>query len=204
MALSNQATRTLFHLGLVLSFLTGVVFKQFDIWHSLPFVFIAFAGALSILIEYTLRIRKESILWLIPAFLSVELLATIVSKAGLPDIAFVLYIPGALTFLVYGVLFIRAGIVKRNEGKGIMVKFLGLGILAGGLSAWEAITYAPDRFNYFHIGWRTLFLVVFAWLLLVDMTTNFRKYPRLKIEGEIVRISLLVIAWMYFDRFIFQ
>jgi len=63
---------------------------------------------------------------------------------------------------------------------------------------------SPESFNYFHIGWRILYLAVFAWLLFIDLTTNFRKFPSLRYEGEIVHVSHVVIAFIYFDRFIFQ
>lgn len=204
MEISPRLSRTLLHVVLLLSFLTGVVFKQFDIWYSEPFVLVAFVGALAILVDYTLKIRKQSIMWLIPAFVSIELLGILMSKAGFSQVAYYLYMPGALTFLVYGILFIRSGIVNRKLGQGVSWKFVVLGILAGSLTGWEAITYAPDDYNYFHIGWRALYLGVFAWVLLVDLTVRFRQLPSLKVEGEIIRVSNLLIAWMYFDRFIFQ
>lgn len=202
--MTARTRRTLFHVLLLLCFLTGVYFKQFDIWHAEPFALIAFAGTIGILVDYAVRIRKASILWLIPALLATELIATLTSKAGLPAIADVLYVPGGLLFLVYGILFVRSGLQNRKAGQGISFKLIGLGVMTAAITAWEVITYFPYEFDKSHLGWRILYLAVFAWLLMIDLSTNFRDKPELKYEKDILRLSLLVIAAMYFDRFIFQ
>lgn len=202
--MTPQVRRTVFHLLLLICFLLGVVFKQFSIFYPEPFVLIAFAGTIGILVDYAVKISKESILWLIPALLATELIATLTSKAGLPSIASVLYVPGALLFLVYGILFIRSGIRNRKADPGIPIKFTVLGLLTSGITGWEAITYFPYDYDWSHIGWRILYLSVFGWLIFIDLSTKWADKPQLKYEKDILRLSQLVIAAMYFDRFIFQ
>ncbi len=203
-AISPQIKRTAFHLFLTLSFFTGVYFKQFDIWYPEPFVFIAFAGVLAILIDYTFKIRKQSILWLIPALLFCELLAVLVSKAGFATVAQVLYVPGGLLFLVYGILFIARGIKYKDRKQGIPIKFVVLGLLMIPLTAWEVITYFPQQFEKALLELRIVYLVAFAWLIFIDWTTNLKKENGMGVEKDILRYSMLVLAGMYFDRFIFQ
>ncbi len=203
-AISPQAKRTFFHVFLALSFFTGIYFKQFDIFYPEPFVFLAFAGVLGILFDYTWKIRKESNLWLIPALFACELLGVLISKAGFTIAADVLYVPGAMLFLVYGILFISKGIKYKHEGQGITFKFVVLGLLIIPLSGWELITYFPHDFEKSLLVWRIVYLAGFAWLILIDLTTNLGKEPKLKVEKDILRYSMLVLAGMYFDRFIFQ
>ena len=203
-AIPTKVKRTAFHLFLALSFFTGIYFKQFDIFYPEPFVFIAFCGVLGILIDYIVKIRKQSILWLIPALFVCELLGVLVSKAGFGMVANVLYVPGALLFLVYGVLFIWKGWQYRERKQGIMWKFIILGILMIPLTAWEAITYFPQDFEKALLEWRIVYLAAFTWLIFIDLTTNLKKENGMGVEKEILRYSLLVLAGMYFDRFIFQ
>jgi|GEM_PF-2802249 len=202
--ISVKTKRTIFHLVLTASFFIGIYFKQYSIFYPEPFVFLAFAGVLAILGDYAWRIRNESIMWLIPTLLGIELLGTLVSKAGLADIAFVLYILGATLFLVYGVLFIRRGILSRGVGQGIPWKFIVLGLLIIPISGWELITYFPQEYEKSLLPWRILYLSGFAWLIFIDLTTQFKDKPGFKIEKDILRYSMLVLAGMYFDRFIFQ
>lgn len=203
-SISVKTKRTLFHLLLTLSFFIGIYFKQYSIFYPEPFVFLAFAGVLAILGDYAWRIRKESIMWLIPTLLGIELLGTLVSKAGLQDIATPLYVLGASLFLVYGILFIRKGILSRGEQQGLSWKFIILGLLIMPISGWELITYFPQDFEKSLLSWRILYLVGFAWLIFIDLTTNLKDKPGFKVERVILRYSLLVMAGMYFDRFIFQ
>lgn len=204
LSLTPSARRTLYHLFLATCFGLGVYFNQYDVFYPEPFILMAFAGAIGILVEYALRVRSESPMWVIPALLAVELTASLVSKAGFSGLAFALYIPGALLFLVYGILFIRSAIRNRSAGMGIFPKFLVLGISSAFISAWELVTYFPFTFDKSHLGWRILYLFVMAWLLLVDFTTRLDQLPGMKVEKQILRISLLVISAMYFERFIFQ
>lgn len=202
--ISPKAKRTFFHLFLTLSFFTGIYFKQFDIFYPEPFVFLAFAGVLGILIDYTWKIRKESNLWLIPALFACELLGVLVSKAGFSLAANILYVPGGMLFAVYGILFIMKGIKYKERKQKLTLKFVILGLLIIPLSVWELITYFPENFEKSLLLWRIVYLVGFAWLIIIDLTTNLNDKPQMKVEKDILRYSMLVLAGMYFDRFIFQ
>ncbi len=203
-SISPQVKRTFFHVFLALSFFTGILFKQFNIFYPEPFVFLAFAGVLGILFDYMWKIRKDSILWLIPALLACELMGVLVSKAGFTAVADVLYIPGAILFVVYGILYIYKGFKYKRESQRITFKFVVLGLLIIPLSGWELITYFPQSFEKSLLVWRIVYLAGFSWLILIDLTTNLSKNPKMKVEKDILRYSMLVLAGMYFDRFIFQ
>lgn len=203
-AIPIRTKRTLFHLFLLISFGLGFYFKQYDVFYPEPFALVAFCGVLGILIDYISKIRKASILWLIPALFGAELLGVLISKAGFPMVANILYVPGGLLFLIYGVLFIWRGIQHKNEGQKITFKFVVLGLLIIPITAWEVITYFPEQFEKSLLPWRILYLAGFTWMILIDLTTNFNDKPEMKVEKDILRYSMLVMAGMYFDRFIFQ
>lgn len=196
-------SRSLFYIFLILCFLLGVFFKQFDLFYPKPFVVVAFCGAIGLLAEYASRIR-DSWFWLVPALLASELIGDLIYNAQFPGIAFWLYIPGALLFPVYGILFIRSGLALRKSDRGVAIKFIVLGILAFSLVSWEYVTYYPESFDPHHLVFQVMYLATFAWLLLIDYTTDFSKRPHLKIERQILRLSLMVIAAMIFIRFVFK
>ncbi|HHG83507.1 MAG TPA: hypothetical protein ENJ82_02060 [Bacteroidetes bacterium] len=200
--------RTFVYLALIICFLSGVFIKQFSLLYAYPFVHpllvaIAFCGAIGLLLDYTARIRTSA--WaLVPALLALEMTGDLISGANFRDIAFWFYIPGALLFVVYAALFIRRGIQLQSKDRSLGLKLIVLGLLSGPIVLWEYATYFPATYQTSHIGFRILYLAVFAWLLFIDFSTDFALRPQLKIEKQILRLSLLVIAGMYFVRFVFK
>ena len=81
---ASSFQRYLLYFGLAACFGLAFYFKQWDIFYAEPFAAIAFCGAIGICIDYALKIRKESLLWLIPVLLACELSANMISKAGIP------------------------------------------------------------------------------------------------------------------------
>ncbi|MEM6270579.1 MAG: hypothetical protein AAF998_14155 [Bacteroidota bacterium] len=189
-------------------FVAGALIKQYTLLPEQPFVApllaaISFCGAIGLLGDYTWRIRHS--LWaLVPALLIAEIMGSLVSKAGFSGLAYYIYIPGALVFLAYGLLCLRSGVGLLKSDRGLALKFVVLGVLTLPILAWEFITLYPDEYNYYHIGWRILYLAVFLWLLVIDFTTDFSRRPAIMIERQILRLSLLVVAAMYFERFVFK
>lgn len=195
--------REFFYIFLVICFCLGAFFKQFDLFYPKPFVLVAFCGAIGLLIDYAWRIRRN-LFWIVPAFLACELIGDLINAAGFREAAKIPYIPGALVFMAFGVLFIRSGLKQLPREKGLAAKFVMLGLVAISLTLHEAVTYFPQDYDPSNILFRGLYLLCFACLIFVDVTTDFSKFPQLKVEKQILRVSLIVIAVMYFVRFIFK
>jgi hypothetical protein len=192
---------------LVACFAAGAFVKQFTLFPDKPWipallVAIAFCGAIGLLADYAWRI-KDSLWMLVPSLLAAEVIGDLINNAGFRSIAYWLYIPGALLFLVYGFLFLRSGIRILKKDRNLGLKLIVLGLLTLPITGWEYVTYFPNDYNSSDNGWRLLYLAVFLWLLIIDFTTDFSRRSELVIERQILRISLLVIAAMYFVRFVF-
>lgn len=203
----QEAWRIIFYSALGICFALAVFFNQFGILHGTPIVvkilgLIAYAGTMGLLMDYAYRI-KHSWFWLIPAFTALEFLGDAVIKFDV-RFAFYIYQASALLWPVYGIIFIVKG--ARMVGKELWmgIKYMVLGFLAAGILGWEYTTLFPQQYDYSHWGWRSLYLAVFAWLLVIDYTTDFSKRPEMKIDKQILRMSLLMIAVWYFVRFIFK
>jgi hypothetical protein len=207
-SVQEAMTRNTLYIILIACFAAGAFIKQFTLLPDKPWVpallaAVAFCGAIGLLADYAWRISKS--LWmLVPALLASEIMGDLINNAGFRDLAFWLYIPGALVFLVYGLLYLRSGLRLLKTDRGVGLKFMVLGLLTLPITAWEYVTYYPKEYDYSHIGWRVLYLTVFLWLLVVDFTTDFSRRTELVIERQILRVSLLVIAAMYFVRFVFK
>lgn len=205
---SASALKIVFYVFLGVCFGLAAFFNQFGIFpatNPIPKVLaaIAFCGTIGLLSDYAYRI-KHSIFWLIPALTALEFFGDLVYKAGWWDIAKGIYTVSALLWPVYGVLFMMRGgqIIKTDRGLGIKLIFLG--VLATAVLGWEYVTYFPEQYDYSHWGWRSLYLGIFFWLLVIDWTTDFSKRAHLYVEATILRHSLLLIAVWYFVRFIFK
>lgn len=188
-------------------FAAGAFVKQFTLFPDKPWVpallvAIAFCGAIGLLADYAWRI-KDSLWMLVPSLLCMEIVGDLINNAGFRDLSFWLYIPAAFLFLVYGLLFLRSGLRLIKKDRSLGLKFAVLGLLTVPISVWEYVTYYPGLYDSSHILWRILYLAVFLWLLLIDFSTKFSKWPELLIQKQILRLSLLVIAGMYFVRFVF-
>ena len=201
--MDSKASRIVFYAVLILSFLLGVFFKQFDIFVYKPFVLAAFCGTIGLLWDYAWRIRKS---WwaLVPFLTAAEFMGDLLIAAGFKEAAFWVYLLSATLFPVYGILFVRRGMQLWPTDRPVAWKFMGLGLLSSSLFSWEVATYFPKDFDYSHIWFRVLYLLVFAWLLFVDMTVDFSKRTEMKIEKQILRLSLLVMTAWYFVRFVFK
>jgi len=194
--------RVYFYIFLILCFCLGAFFKQFDLFYPKPFVALAFAGATGLLVDYAWRIR-HTVYWIIPALLACEVTGDLIYNANFRSIAWWLYIPGALVFVAYGILFFRKGILILKEHPRTSTKFMVLGLLSSSLISWEYATYHYLEINTSALIFKILFLATFAWLLFIDFTTQPAK-SGMKVEQQILRVSLLVISAMYFTRFIFK
>jgi hypothetical protein len=205
----KQYWRVPFYIFLGLCFGLAAFFNQFGIFHDLPIITkvlgaIAFCGIIGLLADYAQRIR-HTWFWLIPGLAAVEFFGDLVYKAGWWDIAFVIYQVSAALWPVYGALFVSKGVeLMRSGDRGVGFKFMVLGVLAAAVTGWEYVTLFPQEYDYSHWGWRALYLGIFAWLLVIDWTTDFSKRPALRVQQQIVRVSLLLIAVWYFVRFIFK
>lgn len=205
---SSPVARIIFYVFLGVCFALAVFFNQFGIFHSVPLVvkglgLIAFSGTMGLLMDYAYRI-KDNWLALIPVFTALEFMGDAVLKFDV-RYAFYIYQVSALLWPIYGILFIGRGIGRIRKGdRGLGVKLIVLGALAAMVIGWEFTTLFPQQYDYSHWGWRTLYLSIFAWLLFIDYTTDFSKRPEMKVEKQILRLSLLMIAVWYFVRFIFK
>lgn len=204
---ANVALRITFYFFLGICYALAVFFNQFGILHETPIVvkmlgLIAFCGVMGLLMDYAYRI-KHTWLWLIPALTALEFMGDAVFKFDF-RIAFYIYQVSALLWPVYGALFLLkgGGILKTDRALGI--KFIVLGMMVTAIVGWEYATLFPSEYDSSHWGWRSLYLAVFAWLLVIDWTTDFSKRPTMKVEKDILRLSLLMIAVWYFVRFIFK
>lgn len=205
---SASVLKIVFYVFLGICFGLAAFFNQFGIFSAnnpIPKVLaaIAFCGTIGLLGDYAYRI-KHNILWLIPALAALEFFGDLVYKAGWWDIAKGIYTVSALLWPVYGVLFMMRGGQNIKTDRGLGIKFIILGILATAVLGWEYVTYFPEQYDYSHWGWRSLYLGIFAWLLVIDWTTDFSKRAHLAVEATIVRHSLLLISVWYFVRFIFK
>lgn len=195
---SNKTLRILFYFFLGLCFATAAFFNQFGILHDYPIVTkllaaISFCGTIGMLADYAFRI-KHSWFWLIPALTAVEFAGDLVYKAGFFIPASYIYGLSALLWPVYGILFIGRGIELIRSDRGLGIRFIILGILSSAVLGWEVITYYPNDFLVSHWAWRSLYLAIFAWLLVIDYTTDFSKRPEMKVEKQILRVSMIMIA----------
>jgi hypothetical protein len=200
--------RVPFYIFLGLCFGLAAFFNQFGIFHDQPIVTkllgaIAFCGTIGLLADYANRIRYTWF-WLIPALAAVEFFGDLIYKAGWWDIARIIYMVSAMLWPVYGMLFIVKGAQLWRTDRSVGMKFIVLGFLASAVLGWEYVTAFPEEYDYSHWGWRSLYLAIFAWLLFIDWTTDFSKRPHLKVQMQIIRVSLLLIAVWYFVRFIFK
>lgn len=199
--------RNTLYVILGMCFAAGAFVKQFTLFPDKPWipallVAIAFCGAIGLLADYAWRI-KNSLWMLVPSLLATEIIGDLINNAGFRSLSFWLYIPAAFLFVVYGLLFLRSGVRMMKKDRNLGLKFVVLGLLTMPISAWEYITYYPTLYDASHLGWRILYMSVFLWLLVIDFSTRFSKWPELLIEKQILRLSLLVIASMYFVRFVF-
>jgi hypothetical protein len=204
---TSRVWRLAFYVFLGVCFALAVFFNQFGIMHDKPLVvkmlgLIAFCGTMGLLMDYAYTI-KHSWFWLIPGLTALEFLGDAVLKFDVL-FAFYIYQVSALLWPVYGILFIIRGGRLLGTDRSLGIKFIILGILASAVVGWEFTTLFPQQYDYSHWGWRSLYLGVFAWLLVIDYTTDFSKRPEMKIERQIMRMSLLLIAVWYFVRFIFK
>lgn len=205
---TKQHWRIPFYIFLGLSFGLAAFFNQFGIFSAnspIPKVLaaIAFCGTIGLLSDYAYRI-KHSPFWLIPAFTALEFFGDLVYKAGWWDIAKVIYTISLFLWPIYGFLYILRGGQLLRTDRGLGIKLMVLGLLAAPVVGWEYVTYFPLQYDYSHWGWRILYLAIFAWLLFIDWTTDFRKRPQLKVEAQIIHVSLLMVAVWYFVRFVFK
>ncbi len=205
---SKNYWRIPFYVALFLCFALAAFFNQYGIFpaaNPIPRILaaIAFCGTIGLLADYAFRIKSSSF-WLIPALAATEFFGDLVYKAGWWDIAKGIYTVSAFLWPVYGILFIFKGSQLFKTDKGLAIKLIVLGLLASAVLGWEYVTYFPEEFNKSHWAWRSLYLAIFGWLLMIDWTTDFSKRPQLKIEMQILRVSMLLIAVWYFVRFIFQ
>lgn len=213
---ASAMARNLFYIFLVLCFCLGAFFKQFDLFYPKPFVVIAFSGAIGLLIDYALRIKNS--LWvLVPALLATEILGDLIFNAQLYKVSFYIYLVGLLLYPVYGLLFIRQGIRIRQgkigletepgwkeRNRNLSWKFIILGLCSISMTMWEYATYFPVKYNTADIVFKITYLATFAWLLFMDITTRDLEKRGFKTERQILTLSLMVIAIMYFTRFIFK
>jgi len=201
--MKGNLSKNIFYAVLVLSFATGVFFKQFGIFTYQPFLLVSFCGTIGLLLDYAWRIRKS---WwaLVPFLTGLEFFGDLASAAGLRESAFWVYLVSASLFPVYGYLFMWKGAQLWKEDRPVSWKFIVLGVLSTSLVAWEIATYFPHQIENTHIGFRVMYLSVFAWLLFIDYTVDFSNRPQLEIEKQILRVSLLIMATFYFVRFVFK
>jgi hypothetical protein len=206
-ARSQQVWRIVFYVFLGVCFALAVFFNQFGILHETPLIvkllgLIAYCGTMGLLMDYAYRI-KHTWLWLIPALTALEFMGDAVLKFDV-RFAFYIYQASALLWPVYGALFVIKGAKLLSTDRGLGIKLIVLGCLATAVIGWEFTTLFPQEYDPSHWGWRSLYLSVFAWLLVIDFTTDFSKRPTMKVERQILRLSLLMIAVWYFVRFIFK
>lgn len=212
--------RVLFYLVLIVCFCLGAYFKQFGIFYKQPWlvsglVAISFAGAIGLLLDYASRIKKS--LWaLVPFLLAVEVMGDLLYNAQLRDFSYYVYFGGMMLYPIYGLLFIRKGVQLLNgqskslipgferADKFLALKFLLLGILAISMLTWEYATYHSRTINTSGMLFKGIYMGVFLWLLVIDFSTQRLDERGFKIEREILNNSLLVIAIMYFVRFVFK
>jgi hypothetical protein len=121
-----------------------------------------------------------------------------------------------MLYPIYGLLFIRKGIQLmtgktqseltgfEKEDRNLGWKFVILGIMAISMLSWEYATYHPRSINTAGMLFKGIYLGVFFWLLFIDYTSKNLRERGFKIEKEILNQSLLVIAIMYFVRFVFK
>ena len=203
----SQAWRVVFYSLLGICFALAVFFNQFGILHDKPLVvkllgLVAFCGTMGLLMDYAFRI-KFTWFWLIPALTALEFMGDAVLKFDV-RYAFWIYQVSAFLWPAYGILFMIRGSQLLPTDRGLGIKFIVLGLLSASIIGWEYTTLFPQQYDYSHWGWRSLYLGVFAWLLFIDFTTDFKKRPEMKVEKQILRLSLLMIAVWYFVRFIFK
>lgn len=195
--------RAIIYILLILSFGIGAYLKQFGgaLPHE-PFAIFAFCGTFGLLLDYAWRIRKT---WetLIPLLLACEVLGDLLYNGQFRQIAFYVYLPGALLFPVYGILFFRKGVLINQHHPSLSWKLIILGVLSTTLFSWEVATYFPAKLNPHAPLLRVLFLITFAFLLFIDFSTRFPQNA-LKQEKQILRVSLVVISIMYFVKFVFK
>lgn len=212
--------RTLFYLFLVVCFGLGAYFKQFGIFYEYPWIVsglvaIAFAGAIGLLMDYAAKI-KHSLWALVPALLAMEVMGDLLYNAQLRDFSYYVYFGGMMLYPIYGLLFIRKGVQlvsgkaqsdltgyeKRDKQLGW--KFMVLGLLTISMLSWEYATYHPRSINTAGMLFKGIYMGVFFWLLYIDYSSKDLPERGFKIEKEILNQSLLVIAIMYFVRFVFK
>jgi hypothetical protein len=203
--MSPAVSRNIFYGFLAACFLLGVFFKQFDLFSPTHLVLaaISFSGVVGLLWEYAWNIRK-SIWALIPLLAATEFFGDLVYNADLKDFAFYIYAISMFIFPVYGVLFVKRGLELWHSDRRIGWEFVVLGLLAFPPFTWEIATFFPTQIQSSHLGFRILFLLVIAWLLVIDFTIDFSKRPQLVIERQIVRISLWIMCAWFFARFVFK
>jgi hypothetical protein len=204
----NNTWRILFYVFLALCFLLAAFFNQFGIFYDYSMVVkllaaIAFCGVIGLLVDFAFRIGKTWF-WPIPVLTAAEFAGDLIFKAGFWDLAKYTYTLSAMLWPVFGILFIIKGIKIFKQEKWLGFKFIWLGIMASAVIGWEYVTYFPEEYDKSHWAWRTLYLAIFMWLLVIDFTTDFSKRPEMKAEKQILRVSLLLIATWYFTRFIFK
>ncbi len=203
--MSPAASRKIMYGFLTLSFLLGVFFKQFDLFYPahLFLAAISFAGVVGLLWEYAWTIRK-SIWALIPFLTAMEFFGDLVYNADLKPAAFYIYLLSMMIFPVYGVLFFRRGMQLLKTDKVFGYELLVLGVLAVLPLSWEVASQFPKDINSSHLWFRVMFLAIIAWLLVIDFSIDFSKRPEMKIEKQILRVSVLVMCAWFFARFVFK
>lgn len=203
--MNPAVSRNIFYGFLATCFLLGVFFKQFDLFHPAHMFLaaIAFSGVVGLLWEYAWNIRKQ--VWaLIPFLAAMEFFGDLVYNADLKAVAFYIYLLSMLIFPVYGVLFFRRGMTLLRTDRLLGVELLVLGVLAVLPLSWEVATYFPHDIQSSHLGFRVLFLALLGWLLVIDFTVDFSKRPDMKVERQILRVSVLILSAWFFARFVFK
>lgn len=198
-------SRYLFAGLLLFLFCLGLFFKQFDLFHYSSFVAVAFCGAVGLLVDYAWRIR-HSIYAFIPLLLAFEIFGDLMRNGGIMFLQKEVYLIGAALYPAYFVIFTIQGLrnMQHRDRLFLGLKFVVLGLLSSGLIFYEYITYYPEVYNRAAPIFKLDFMAIFGWLLFIDWTTNWKKYPTLDIPKEITRWSTFVIAALYFIRIIFK
>ena len=199
--------RIAFYTVILVCYVSAILLRKAGYFYENPVVLfmlagVAYAGIIGLLGDYAWRIRKTR--WVaIPIFLLFEVLSELVYTAQFRDIAFLLSLPGALLYPVYGIMFLTAGVgIARKGERRLGLSFVVLGLLVTSLFGWEYVTLYPEDYSKSALIWRILYLSTFGWLLFLEFA-----FPRLreqgrKVEGEILSISLVVVSIMYLFRFL--
>lgn len=196
-----------FYTIILACYVSSILLRKLGYFYETPVVLfllagIAFSGIIGLLGDYIWRIRKTPWVW-IPILLLFEILAELVYTAGFRGVALLLSIPGSFLYPVFGLLFLIKGFRILRAEKKLGLSFIVLGLLATSLITWEYVSWYPEDYSKSALQFRILYLATFGWLLFMEFV-----FPRIedrgyKIESQILSLSLVAVAIMYFMRFLF-